>query len=56
MLKSIVNLGTVLNKDEQHLINGGRLQAIQQSCEEFCCDGDPSGGENYEACMANCDD
>lgn len=61
MLKNISNLGTTLNKTEQQSISGGRAQSVQSishggSCEDFCCAGDPSGGENYNNCMANCDD
>lgn len=59
MLKNILNLGTSLSKTEQKSINGGRMsQSIAQaeSCEDFCCGGDPSGGEHYESCMANCDE
>ncbi|WP_165872289.1 hypothetical protein [Tenacibaculum sp. M341] len=50
MLKNISNLGTILNKEDQKSINGGRWT---QCGSRWCCITLPNGYELREPCYCN---
>ena len=54
MFKNISNLGSVLNKDEQKLINGGKLQISGASFTCYCNGENLGQADNVWACRFRC--